>query len=65
MQTEHCHFSGVLLPFAFQLLYRGGFLLYALIAVMALLFVCPAVPETKGEPLEEIENRALSPRSWL
>ncbi|PYV98726.1 MAG: hypothetical protein DMG89_10185, partial [Acidobacteria bacterium] len=35
------------------------FLLYAIIAIAAFLFVWRVVPETKGRTLEEIE------RSWL
>jgi sugar porter (SP) family MFS transporter len=37
----------------------GAFLLYAIIAIAAFLFVWRVVPETKGRTLEEIE------RSWL
>jgi len=37
----------------------GAFLLYAMIAIAAFLFVWRVVPETKGRTLEEIE------RSWL
>lgn len=37
----------------------GAFLLYAIIAIAAFLFVWRVVPETKGRTLEEIE------RWWL
>ena len=43
----------------------GAFLLYAIIAIAAFLFVWRVVPETKGRTLEEIERSWLTQRATL